>query len=189
MPSGASQEAPGYLSHAMQAWVDDAPIFQKYFKFDPILDLRFKAAIDFLFQLAQPFNHHELGDRAADPSQWSGRYITPIGDTHPNSVNYSWLQNISAHQHTPPNNLRSVELEGFGVVFRSKPGTLSETFLSFKAGPNQGHDHGDQLSIHWCAYGTRHSVDLLFGYKPRPLQEFWHNRMSFGVDKELQNMD
>ena len=189
MPSGATQEAPGYLVHAMEAWVDDASIYHKFFGMNILTNPRLLASVDFLFQMAHPFNYHMLGVRAADPSRWGGRYITPIGDTHPSSVNYSKLQDMFAFKPTAPSKLKSVELEGFGVVFRSQPGTSEETFLSFKAGPNQGHDHGDQLSIHWCAYGVRHSIDLMFGYNPRPLQEFWHNRMSFGVGGTQQNMD
>ena len=189
MPSGATQEAPGYLGHSMEAWVGDAPIYQKYFNVNPINNPLLQAAVGFLFQLGHPFNWHELGAGAAHPETWSGRYITPIGDTHPHSVNYTELEVASGYKPVAPQNLRSVELEGFGVVLRSQTGTLSETFLSFKAGPNQGHDHGDQLSIHWCAYGARHAVDLLFGYNPRPLQEFWHNRMSFKIGTSLQNMD
>ena len=189
MPSGATQEAPGYLVHAMEAWVDDASIYQKFFGMNILTNARLLASVDFLFQIAHPFNYHMLGVQAADPNRWSGRYITPIGDTHPSSVNYSKLQAMFAFKPAAPSQLKSVELEGFGVVLRSQPGTTAETFLSFKAGPNQGHDHGDQLSIHWCAYGTRHSIDLMFGYNPRPLQEFWHNRMSFGIGGTLQNMD
>ena len=189
MPSGATQEAPGYLAHALDAWLADAPIYRQYFGFDPLTSPRLCAGVAYLFQLAHPFNFHVLGDAAADPSSWRGRYIVPIGDTHPNSVNYSTLQQLMSFTPPPVHTLTSVELEGFGVVLRSQPGTMSETFLSFKAGPNQGHDHGDQLSIHWCAYGRRHAIDLLFGYKPRPLQEYWHNRMSFGIDGVLHNMD
>lgn len=189
MPSGATQEAPGYLGHAMEAWLGDAPIYKQYFGFDPTTNPRITAAIDFQFQLGHPFNWHALGAVAADPSAWAHRYITPIGDTHPGSVNYTALPALSAYHPPKPTALRSIELAGHGVVLRSQPGTPSETFVSFKAGPNQGHDHGDQLSIHWCAYGARHAIDLLFGYNPRPLQEFWHNRMSFGVDGQLQNMD
>jgi len=189
LPSGATQEAPGYLGHAMEAWVDDAPIYRKYFGVDPALDPRLLAAVDFQFQLAHPFNYHMLGAAAANPGSWTGRYITPIGDTHPNSVNYTALQAQTGLVPVHPSRLTSVERQGHGAVLRSQPGTASETFLSFKAGPNQGHDHGDQLSIHWCAYGARHAIDLMFGYNPRPLQEYWHNRVSFGVNGTLQNMD
>ena len=38
-----------------------------------------------------------------------------------------------------------------GVVFRNRPGTDKETYLAFKSGPNRGHYHGDQLSLHYCA--------------------------------------
>ena len=189
MPSGATQEAPGYLGHAMDAWLDDAPIYRQYFGFDPIKDARLMQAVAFQFQLAHPFNYHMLGAAAADSSKWANRYITPIGDTHPNSVNYTELIAETNFSAPDPTTLRSLDLAGFGSVLRSQPGTPNETFLSFKAGPNQGHDHGDQLSIHWCAYGARHAIDLMFGYKPRPLQEFWHNRMSFGLNGQLQNMD
>lgn len=189
MPSGATQEAPGYLGHAMEAWLGDAPIYKKYFGFDPVNDLRLVQAVSFQFQMGHPFNFHMLGAAAADPSKWSNRYITPIGDTHPNSVNYTELIAMVNFSAPDPTKLSSIDLAGFGSVLRSQPGTVNETFLSFKAGPNQGHDHGDQLSIHWCAYGARHAIDLMFGYKPRPLQEYWHNRMSFGLNGQLQNMD
>ena len=108
-----------------------------------------------------------LGPAAADPSKWANRYITPIGDTHPNSVNFTKLVGLfSNFSALDPSTLSSLDLAGFGSVLRSQPGTVNETFLSFKAGPNQGHDHGDQLSIHWCAYGARHAIDLMFGYNP-----------------------
>lgn len=73
----------------MEAWLGDAPIYSKYFNVDPTQDPRLLAAVGFQFQLAHPFNYHHLGAAAADPSAWSNRYITPIGDTHPNSVNYT----------------------------------------------------------------------------------------------------
>eukprot|EP00039_Didymoeca_costata_P016563 m.298961 g.298961 ORF g.298961 m.298961 type:complete len:519 (-) comp16412_c2_seq15:4641-6197(-) len=190
LPGGASQEAPGYLGHAMSSWLGDAPLYAKYMGFDPSKDPRILAAVDFQFQLSHPFNYHALGSAAADPSKYENRYITPIGDTHPNSVNYTNLPLITAYKPKAVSSLKSLEIPGFGVVLHSQPGTLSETFLSFKAGPNRGHNHGDQLSIHWCAYGTRHAIDLLFGYNPRPLEEFWHNRYSFSMNSTtLQNMD
>ena len=36
-------------------------------------------------------------------------------------------------------------------AFRNQPGTDKETYLAFKSGPNRGHFHGDQLSLHYCA--------------------------------------
>ena len=36
----ATQEAPGYLAHALDAWLADAPIYRQYFGFDPLTSPR-----------------------------------------------------------------------------------------------------------------------------------------------------
>ena len=45
------------------------------------------------------------------------------------------------------------------MIFRNHCGTADETYLAFKSGPNRGHYHGDQLSIHWCADAEPLPVD------------------------------
>lgn len=54
----------------------------------------------------------------------------------------------------------SEEFPGYGVLLRNHAGAPSETFLGFKAGPNRGHNHGDQLAFHYAAYGARIAIDI-----------------------------
>jgi hypothetical protein len=119
----------------------------------------------------------------------SGRFVLPLGDTHPTSTNFSQLVNLLQPVTlplTPVEEWTSSEFVGFGVVLQSRTGTSNETFFAFKASPNRGHNHGDQLSFHYAAYGSRIVIDVMAGYLPRPPQEFWHNRLCFG---NLTNID
>jgi len=80
----------------------------------------------------------------------------------------------------------SEELPGFGALLQSGAGGAAETFVALKASPSRGHNHGDQLAIHYAAHGARIVIDVMAGYLPRPPQEFWHNRACFG---NASNMD
>ena len=120
------------------------------------------------------------------------RQFHPAGDTHPGGPDpIAWAKEFGAD--VDVSKLTTEELPGFGVVFRHKPGTNDETFLSFKAGPNRGHYHGDQLSLHYAADATPLAIDHRVSYSPRAGQEHLHNRVSFSLpdnpDFEFANMD
>jgi hypothetical protein len=73
---------------------------------------------------------------------------------------------------------------------RNKSGSDQESYVSFKAGPNRGHYHGDQLSLHWAAQAKPLMVDHHASYAPRVGQEHMHNRLSFGTkDMPWATMD
>jgi hypothetical protein len=82
--------------------------------------------------------------------------------------------------------LASEELPGFGGCCSRPRAAPAEAFAALKASPNRGHNHGDQLSVHYASHGARIAIDVMAGYNPRPYQEWWHNRLCFG---ELQNTD
>jgi len=134
---------------------------------------RFAAAVSFFEHVSQPFAWHFAGANASRPDSYWGRWLLPLGDTHPGQLPYYSLP----YTRSDIKSFKSEELPGYGAVLRNNPGTMDETFFAFKAGPNRGHNHGDQLSFHYCAYGSRHAIDIMAGYNPRPLQEFWHNRL------------
>jgi hypothetical protein len=176
MPGGAGQECPGYLAYAMSGWLEMAELCKTRLGFDPREWPRAKAAARFLLHTSPP-----IGD--------GKRSILPTGDTHPPGPDVFALaekfgvrENIAAFP--------TEELPGFGVVFRSHSGQANENFLAFKAGPNRGHYHGDQLSFHYCGNGRRLAIDHMCSYSPRADQEHMHNRLAFFTDDwEFANLD
>lgn len=176
LPGGAGQECPGYLAHAAEQWLALAPLCRQHLGFDPTQWPRWKAVGQFILHTSQPVGS---GKRAFHPG----------GDTHPGrpdpidfAAKFGYRADIGR--------LTTEELPGFGVVFRNRPGTDRETYLAFKAGPNRGHYHGDQLSFHYCANARPLAVDHHCSYKPRAGQEHMHNRLAFSSDKlRFANMD
>jgi hypothetical protein len=165
LPGGAGQECPGYLSHV---YTQMAPLCRKYLGFDPAQWPRVSASTSFL--------HH-----ASAPDGKGGRISHPGGDTHPPGPRVTSVVDGFVTE----------ELPGFGVIFRNRPGTADETYLAFKSGPNRGHFHGDQLSLHYAAHGQLVAVDHHCSYNPRPGQEHMHNRVAFSMppDFPYANMD
>ncbi|MFW6218303.1 MAG: hypothetical protein ACOC4K_04855, partial [Verrucomicrobiota bacterium] len=176
LPGGAGQECPGYLAHAMKSWKVLAPVCRKHLGFDPTKWPRMKAAASFLLHTSQPLGGGK-------------RRILPLGDTHPTGPDVQKLaKEFGAHEDV--RRFRTEELPGFGVVFRSHPGTVRENFLAFKSGPNRGHNHGDQLSFHYCADARPVAIDHMCSYSPRADQEHMHNRVAFTAgDFKYANMD
>jgi len=130
LPSGASQEAPGYMNHAFVGWYAEAPILLKYwdgYDASKAAGGRLEAAAGFPFQISQPFAWHFLGKQAGDPSAWSGRWMLPTGDTHPNESNLTMLEGlVSTIGFKPPSvdTLKSTDVEGFGFMLRDKVGSM-----------------------------------------------------------------
>ncbi len=176
LPGGAGQECPGYQAHGMSQWVKLAGITRKHLGFDPTKWPRFKAAARFLVHVSQP-------DGAGK------RKFHPGGDTHPGRPDpVAYARQFGVRENV--RKFKTEELPGFGVIFRNKPGTAEETYLAFKSGPNRGHYHGDQLSIHYCADARKLAIDHHCSYSPRPGQEHMHNRVSFSTDDwPYANMD
>lgn len=168
LPGGAGQECPGYLNHGFGAWVQLAPMCREHLGFDPSAWARVNAATSFL--------HH-----ASVPDGKGGRLSHPGGDTHPPGPR---VTNVV-------DGFVTEELPGFGVIFRNRPGAPEETYLAFKSGPNRGHFHGDQLSLHYAAHGSLAAVDHHCSYNPRAGQEHMHNRVAFSLppDFPFANMD
>jgi hypothetical protein len=170
LPGGAGQECPGYLGHG---WLDNSvsKVCREHLGFDPAKDPRVAAGARFLRRISQP-------DGAGK------RLWLHIGDTHPKG---HWEIDVPADE---VRKFATEELPGFGVIFNNRPGTDRETYLSFKAGPNRGHYHGDQLAFHYCAHARAVAVDHHCSYGPRAGQEHMHNRLAF-FTKELPyaNMD
>jgi hypothetical protein len=175
LPGGAGQECPGYQEHAMSAWLKLAQVCSKYLNFDPREWPRFKEGARFLAKISVPSG--------------GSRTFHPAGDTHPGRPEpLSWAKRFGISEN--PRSWVSEEFPGFGAVLRNASGTSNESYLSFKAGPNRGHYHGDQLSIHWLAGARPLAVDHHASYKPRPGQEHMHNRVSFTTDAmAYANMD
>ena len=175
LPGGAGQECPGYVAHALAGWRALAPVCREHLGFDPTTWERFKAGEQFLKRISQPD-----GDR---------RRELPIGDTHPDRKDAAGPKFVEV----PASEVRkwtTEEIPGFGVIFQNNAGTPRETYLSFKAGPNRGHYHGDQLAFHYCADARALAVDHHCSYSPRAGQEHMHNRLAFGVDRlPWANMD
>ncbi len=171
LPGGAGQECPGYMFVGHWEWY--ARIAKEHFGTDdPIINERVAAAERFLRRISQPD-----GDI---------RRMLPMGDTHPGADGPKPVV-------IPPEELKTFaaeELPGFGVIFNHQPGTPKETYLAFKAGPNRGHYHGDQLAFHYCANARPAAVDHHCSYSPRAGQEHMHNRLAFFTDEEpCLNMD
>ncbi len=177
LPGGAGQECPGYVGYAMKSWREIAPVCREYLGFDPASWRRFRAGPSFLVRVSQPVKNG------------NARKFHPGGDTHPGQpdpVKYARTFGVDEEV----GNLSTEELPGFGVVFRDEPGTPNETYLAFKSGPNRGHYHGDQLSFHYNARGSRLAVDHQVSYSPRAGQEHTHNRVSFSTEEfPYANMD
>ncbi|NQT89066.1 hypothetical protein HQ560_20020, partial [bacterium] len=176
LPGGAGQECPGYVAHAMKAWSALAPACKQHLGFDPTRWPRFKAGASFLVHLSQPIA----------PGQ---RRCHPGGDTHPLGPDvFAVASQYGVREDVKE--FKTEELPGFGVVFRNKPGTADETYLTFKSGPNRGHYHGDQLSFHYCANARQVAIDHMCSYGPRAGQEHMHNRVAFHTDQlPWANMD
>jgi hypothetical protein len=196
LPSGAGQESPGYTAHALGSWVAEAPLLDRLCpnaSAPAVAHPRLRAAAGFLLRTSQPWAYHFLGPAAARNDDVArGRFVLPMGDTHPTSANFTQiLASLAAAGIAPPElpplaQWGSAELPGYGALLQRGAGTPSETFLALKASPSRCHNHGEQLGIHYAAYGARTAIDIMAGYNPRPYQEFWHNRLCFG---ELQNLD
>ncbi len=176
LPGGAGQECPGYLAHSMGSWKQMADVCRKHLGFDLTTWPRYRAAGSFIAHLSQPVGG---GKRAFHPG----------GDTHPGRPDpLEFARGFGAD--VDPGELETEELPGFGVVFRNRPDTDRETYLAFKAGPNRGHFHGDQLAFHYCARARPVAVDHHCSYKPRAGQEHMHNRVAFHTDAwPYANMD
>jgi hypothetical protein len=174
LPGGAGQECPGYLAYALSHWEEIAPLCREHLGFDPLLWPRVQAARRFLRRISQP--------------DGEVRRMLPIGDTHPGKDGSG-----PAVVQVPADEVRAFateELPGFGVVFSNNPGTPRETYLAFKAGPNRGHYHGDQLAFHYCAAARALAVDHHSSYSPRAGQEHMHNRVAFHTEElPYANMD
>jgi hypothetical protein len=176
LPGGAGQECPGYQDHAMSSWKELAPACAQHLGFDPRTWPRYQEGARFLA-------------KTSPPAAAGKRNFHPAGDTHPGRPEpLGYAKSFGVDEN--PARWVSEEFPGFGVVLRNNSGTERETFLSFKAGPNRGHYHGDQLSIHFAANARPIAVDHHASYKPRPGQEHMHNRLSFTAgDFAYANMD
>lgn len=193
LPSGAGQESPGYTAHALASWLNEAPLIDQLcpnVTHPAQSHPRLIAAVQFLLRTSQPWAYHFLGDVALNNSDvLKGRYVLPLGDTHPTSTNFSQLVDLLLPVTLPLKPIetwKSSEFSGFGAILQTRTGSAEETFFALKASPSRGHNHGDQLSFHYAAYGARIVIDVMAGYLPRPPQEFWHNRLCFG---NLTNID
>lgn len=176
LPGGAGQECPGYLQHGIRGWLKMAPYVKEHLGFDLTTLPRYQAATAFNARISQPAGE--------------ARLYHPAGDTHPGRPDPIVEAKDVYGLDIDPRRFVSEEFPGFGVILRNRPGTTRETFLSFKAGPNRGHFHGDQLSIHYCANAQPLAVDHHASYKPRPGQEHMHNRVAFSTaDFAYANMD
>ena len=173
LPGGAGQECPGYVAYALKNWTDLAPVCKQYLGFDPTTWKRYEAAQYFLRRSTQP--------------DGEVRRMLPMGDTHPTKDDGPAKVDVPADE---VRKFTTEELPGFGVIFNNNSGTPRETYLAFKAGPNRGHYHGDQLAFHYCADARALAVDHHCSYHPRAGQEHMHNRLAFHTDDmPYANMD
>ena len=176
LPGGAGQECPGYTGHAMESWLQLADVCKQHLGFDPRQWPRYKAAGSFLLHTSQPLGGGK-------------RRMLPLGDTHPPGGDVFEIARKCGIDDRIED-MKTEELPGFGVVFRSHSGGDKENFLAFKSGPNRGHNHGDQLSFHYCGDGRRLAIDHMCSYAPRADQEHMHNRVAFsGGGFDYANMD
>ena len=159
MPGGAGQECPGYM--AIRHMMHMAEVGKEHLGFDLTKWDRLLAGFAFQRRISQP--------------NGGQRIFLPMGDTHPGGNGPRPIEVNSEEV----KRFTTEELPGFGVVFNGKPGTPKETYLAFKAGPNRGHYHGDQLSFHYCANAKPTAVDHHCSYSPRAGQEHMHNRVAF----------
>jgi hypothetical protein len=196
LPSGAGQESPGYTAHALSSWVLEAPLLDAICPnatHPAATNPRLLSSLAFLLRTSQPWAFHFLGDAAANNSDLlGGRFVLPLGDTHPTSANFTTFVATlpQALSLLPPvADWGSEELPGFGALLQSDVGSAKEIFFALKASPNRGHNHGDQLSFHYAAYGARIVIDVMAGYLPRPPQEFWHNRACFGNNSNIDSAE
>jgi hypothetical protein len=164
LPGGAGQECPGYHRHALQIWEGIQDAAGEILRFDVREWDRFVEGEAFLVRSSQPDGGRH-------------RRMIPHGDTHPVEGGPRRVDLTGFD----PSSWVTEEFPGFGVIFRNRPGTERETFVTFKAGPNRGHYHGDQLSLHWAADARPLMVDHHVSYNPRAGQEHMHNRLSFGT--------
>lgn len=174
LSGGAGQECPGYSLYAAKHIADMAPMCREYLKFDPTQWEQFKAGAYFQKRISQP-------DGAV-------RRQLPMGDTHPDKkTGGPATVDVTAQE---AGKFRTEELPGFGVIFNHQAGTPRETYLAFKAGPNRGHYHGDQLAFHLGMLGRPLAVDHHCSYSPRAGQEHMHNRVAFSTEEMPHaNMD
>ena len=167
LPGGAGQECPGYQGHALHVWEKVGKATASRLGYDIRQWPRYLATKDFLRRISQPDG---VGLRR----------MLPIGDTHPDRKGGTGPTVVDMAG-ASVTNWQSEEFPGYGVILRNNPGTDDETYVAFKAGPNRGHYHGDQLSLHWNAQARPLMVDHHASYAPRVGQEHMHNRLSFGT--------
>lgn len=173
VPGGAGQECPGYHAHAHQVWEQIRESTAEVLGLDESVWERHLLGQEFLIRSSQPDGPNR-------------RRMIPHGDTHPRQGGPP-IMDLQGHQ---PQTWETEEFPGFGVIFRNRPGTARETFLAFKAGPNRGHYHGDQLALHWADQSRPLMVDHHVSFNPRAGQEHMHNRLSFGTaEMPWANMD
>lgn len=164
LPGGAGQECPGYQRHAHGVWDAITEHAGQHLGFDLREWERYRVGQDFLI-------------RSSQPDGGSRRRMLPHGDTHPTQGGPRVME-MQGHN---PREWQTEEFPGFGVILRNRSGTNRETFVAFKSGPNRGHYHGDQLSLHWASDARPLMVDHHVSYNPRAGQEHMHNRLSFGT--------
>jgi hypothetical protein len=173
LPGGAGQECPGYQEHGSKQWAALSPVCRDHLGFDPTGWDRVKVSESFLHRISQPDG--EI------------RRMLPMGDTHPKK-GFGPAQ-VEVDRETVQS-WKTAELPGFGVIFQNGTGTADETYMAFKAGPNRGHYHGDQLAFHYGASARPLAVDHHCSYGPRAGQEHMHNRVAFSTESmPWANMD
>jgi hypothetical protein len=171
LPGGAGQECPGYQTGPWPG-SDKAILYREHLGFDPGTWPEITAAARFKQRISWPYGDTRRG--------------STMGDSHP-SADGARVMNVPADL---VKTFVTEELPGYGVVFTNNPGTPKETYLAFKAGPNRGHFHGDQLAFHYCGNGNPLLVDHHCSYHPRAGQDHMHNRLAFFTDDfPYANMD
>lgn len=176
LPGGAGQECPGYQTGSQHGWKEMAEVGKAHLGFDATAWPQYQAAIQFPFHISQPIGEGK-------------RRLHPGGDTHPPGKDLVRHAEEYAQKPDYPS-FTSEELPGFGAVLRHRCGSERETYVAFKSGPNRGHYHGDQLSLHWCAAARPLAIDHMCSYSPRADQEHLHNRVAFSLpDLPWANLD
>ncbi len=166
MPGGAMQTSPGNTYLIMLKWDQLASVCRDNLGFDPHEWPQLRAAANYLLHITVPGNFSRVLLASGDTD-----YIPTDAQIQALTKNFS--VNVAI------NTLKTEELPGYGVIFHDQPGTVNESFLAFKAGPNRANMHGDQLSIHYAALQKGQIVDHASGSNPRAEQEWMHNRLSF----------